>query len=115
MKDIKTLNFDKLISINFEKSITEYNFNEYLNKTKHQINGFCVDCEDKGLSVSPKDSSFRLQNISHGATTNDFLEATDKNSKDLDDSWKDGGVVFISKNKIKHTCLFYKSFNYVIN
>jgi hypothetical protein len=93
MKEIKTLNFDKLISIDFEKSITEYNFNDYLNKTKHQINGFCVDCEDKGLSSSPKDPSFRLQNISHGATTNDFLEATDKNINELDESWTDEGVV----------------------
>lgn len=98
MKEIKTLNFEKLISIDFEKSITEYNFNEYLDKTKHQINGFCVDCEDKGLSSSPKDPSFRLQNISHGATTNDFLEATDKISNELDESWKDEGVVFIMES-----------------
>lgn len=98
MKEIKTLNFEKLISVEFEKSIYEYSFKDYLSKNKHQIKGFCIDCEDKSLNISPKDSNFRLQNISHGATSSDFLEATDKKITELNESWKDEGVIFIMES-----------------
>ncbi len=108
MEKLRTLNFEKLISIEFEKPISEYSFNDYLSKGKRQIKGFCTDCEGKKLNISPKDENYRLQNISHGATSNDIFEASDKNITKLDKYWKDEGVIFIMESPSADRGGFYE-------
>ncbi len=89
---LNQINFNKLLIL--DTDIDSYDFNVYKNNGKHIIKDFCTKCEDKGCNICPTDDNFRLQNISHGATTWDFLTATHQQDTDLS-KWKDAGVIFL--------------------
>ncbi len=77
-----------------ETDVEKYDFNIYTDNGKHLIKGFCTKCEEKGFNLCPTDNSFRLQNISHGAKTDDILLATDQ--QDLDTTnWKEDSILFL--------------------
>ena len=90
--ELNQLNFNDLLVL--DTDIEKYDFNVYMDNDKHFIKGFCTKCEEKGFNLCPTDNSFRLQNISHGATTNDILLATDQQDTDTS-NWKEDGVVFL--------------------
>lgn len=93
INELKYLNFNDLLVV--DTDIENYDFNVYIMKNnKHIIKGFCTRCEEKGCNICPKDTTFRLQTISHGATTNDILLATDQQKIDLT-NWHQEGVVFL--------------------
>lgn len=91
-KKLKELNFNKLLII--DTNINSYNFDVYMNNQGHKIKGFCTDCEQKGFNLCPTDKNFKLQNISHGASTEDFIRATKQHKLDRSD-WKEEGVFFL--------------------
>ena len=92
-KDLKKLNFDDLLILN--TNVENYSFNNYLiNNSKHKVVGFCTKCEEKECNYSPSDKSFTLQNISHGTSTEDLLQATSQEKIDTSD-WHKEGVMFI--------------------
>jgi len=89
---LNELNFNDLLVL--DTDISTYDFNVYLENGKHLIKGFCTRCEDKGCNVCPSDQSYKLQNISHGATSEDILIATDKQALSFTD-WHKEGVLFL--------------------
>jgi hypothetical protein len=89
---INQLNFNDLLFL--DTDIDNYNFNTYLKNHKHKIKGFCTRCEVLGYNVCPTDNTYRLQNISHGATTDDILYATGQQNLDFTD-WHHQGVLFL--------------------
>lgn len=96
---LNKINFNDLLILDCD--IDKYNFNVYLNNGEHHlIKGFCTRCEKKGINVCPTDSSFRLQNISHGATSKDVLLACGQQNIDLTD-WKSEGVMFLMEGPSK--------------
>ena len=94
-KELNQLNFNKILVL--ETDIDNYDFNEYLKNDKHLIKGFCTLCEDTDCNICPGDSSFKLQTISHGATTYDILLATGQDKINLID-WHKDGVLFLMEN-----------------
>lgn len=94
MRDIRMLNFNKLLSIDVP-DIGFYTFDEYReNGYEHKpIRGYCISCEEKGCSVAKDDDSFRLANISHGAHSSDFFRAL-QNRPDTSD-WHQEPVMFV--------------------
>lgn len=90
--ELRQLNFNDLLVL--DTDIDKYDFNVYMDNDKHFIKGFCTKCEEQGFNLCPNDNSYRLQNISHGATTSDILLSTDQQDTDLSD-WKEDGVVFL--------------------
>jgi len=90
--DLNQLNFNNLLIL--DTDVEKYDFNVYINNDKHKIIGFCTRCEEIGCNLCPTDNTFRLQNISHGATTKDILLATDQQNIELSD-WHDEGVIFL--------------------
>jgi hypothetical protein len=90
--ELRHINFNDLLVL--DTDIENYDFNVYMDNDKHIIKGFCTRCEEKGCNTCPTDNTFRLQNISHGATTDDILLATDQQTLDLTD-WHKNGVVFL--------------------
>jgi hypothetical protein len=90
---LKQLNFNDLLIL--DTDIEKYDFNVYMNNGKqHFIKGFCTKCEEKGCNLCPTDNNFKLQTISHAATTQDFLLATNQQNTDLSD-WKNDSVLFL--------------------
>jgi hypothetical protein len=69
MKELNQINFNDVLKLNVD--IESYDFNQYIEKGEHDIVGFCTRCEEKGCNICPSDSRYKLQNISHGATTKD--------------------------------------------
>jgi len=89
------LNFNDLLIFDEKSNLDEYDFNKYLeNGYEHPLNGYCTRCEEKGCNVCPTDNSFKLLNISHGASTDDFLLATKQNNINFSD-WYNEGALFI--------------------
>lgn len=92
-KKLNQLNFNKLLIL--DTNIDKYDFNQYLiNKNKHPIKGFCVSCEKLNYNLSNKDENFKLKNISHGATSFDFISAVGNNNIDFS-TWKKDGIIFL--------------------
>jgi hypothetical protein len=89
---LKHINFNDILILDTE--IDNYDFNVYVQNKEHKIKGFCTRCEEKGCNVCPTDKTFRLQNISHGASSEDILLATNQQSIELND-WHQEGVVFL--------------------
>ena len=94
MKELRKLNFNKLISVGVPDVVT-YSYDEYkTNGYKHKpINGYCVSCEEKGCSSSTDDDSYKLTNISHGAHSSDFFRAL-KEKQDTSD-WHHEPIMFV--------------------
>lgn len=91
---LKSLNFNDLLLLNDNINVDNYNFEEYLKNEKHPVKGYCTRCEAKGCNTCPSNDSFRLTNISHGASTDDLLSATDTTDNDFSD-WHIEGVLFL--------------------
>lgn len=89
---LKQLNFNELLIL--DTDIEKYDFNVYMDNDQHFINGFCTKCEEKGCNFCPTDKNFKLQTISHAATTEDILLATGQQNIDLSD-WKNDSVLFL--------------------
>ncbi len=94
MKELRKLNFNKLISVGVP-DVATYSYDEYkTNGYKHKpINGYCVSCEEKGCSSSTDDDSYKLTNISHGAHSSDFFRAY-KIKQDASD-WHHEPIMFV--------------------
>ena len=92
----KELNFKKLIQLDMD-NIENYCFKDYIENEWHHRNivGYCTSCEEKGINTCDE-RDFYLQNISHGAHSNDFLEAI---TEKIDTSnWNADGVMFIMES-----------------
>jgi hypothetical protein len=110
---LKELNFNSLLVL--DENIKEYDFNKYHESgCKHKIKGFCTSCEEKGINVCPRDKSFKLTTISHGATTDDILQATGQENIDLAD-WKKDPVMFVMENPGRSDYVFYEPYQYNIH
>jgi hypothetical protein len=92
--NLKSLNFKDLIILDDNINVDTYDFDEYLKNGKHQVKGYCIRCEEKGCNTCPTNDSFKLTNISHGASTDDLFAATDNNDQDFVD-WHHEGVLFL--------------------
>lgn len=92
MNALNRLNFNDVL--NLDVDVDKYDFDVYIKNDKHLIKGFCTRCEEKGFNICPTDSTYKLQNISHGATTQDVLLATNQINLDFT-SWKHDSVMFL--------------------
>ena len=98
--ELKQLNFNNLLILDDKINIQEYNFNTYLKNDIHFLKGFCLKCEEKGCNVCPSDSNYKLQNISHGASSEDILQSTKQDDVDFSD-WHNEGVLFLMEGPSK--------------
>jgi hypothetical protein len=92
LQKLKELNFNDLLIL--DTDVSKYDFNEYIKNGCHKIKGFCTKCEEKGINFCPDDENYKLQAISHGSMSNDFILAL-KNEKIDTSNWKNDGVLFI--------------------
>ncbi len=92
--NLKKLNFDDLIILDSKVNLDTYDFNKYSENGIHPLKGYCLRCEEKGCNICPDDDNFRLLNISHGASTDDFLQATKQTDLDISE-WHEEGVMFL--------------------
>lgn len=105
IKELNRINFNDVLIL--DTDVDNYNFNEYLKNDRHNIKGFCTRCEQKGCNICPTDASFRLQNISHGATSADVIMST--GIEDLDtSSWHNEGVLFLMEGPSVDSWGFYE-------
>ena len=91
VNDLNQINFNDTLIL--DADLYSYDFNAYISNDGHPLKGFCVRCEEKGCNTCPSDATFRLQNISHGATTKDVLKAV--GVSDVPDDWHKEGVLFL--------------------
>jgi len=94
---LQELNFQHLIEYDVN-DVKSYSFDKYCsNNSRHpRAIDYCTSCEELKCNVSPKDASFKLCNISHGAHSRDFINAVDSN---MDISkWHTSGVVFVMES-----------------
>ena len=97
-KELKELNFNKLIKID-HPNIEKYSFEDYAkNGFKHPIKGVCTKCEDLKIKVCPSNPNYKLKTMSHGSTSYDILNATGQIGQESSSDWKEGGVLFILAN-----------------
>ena len=89
---LKQINFNDLLIL--DTDIDKYDFNVYMGNDRHFIKGFCTRCEEKGCNLCPTDNTFKLQTISHAASTQDILLATGQQNIDFSD-WKNDSVLFL--------------------
>ena len=89
---LNRLNFDTVLKL--DTAIDQYDFSVYAQQHRHPLKGFCTLCEESGVHQCPSDSSFRLNHMSHGASTKDVLMATGQTARDFSD-WHEEGVVFL--------------------
>jgi hypothetical protein len=91
---LKELNFSKVLQLANQPG-GRYSFDLYRsNGLKHNVEGFCTSCEDKGFNYSQKSPDYKLSTISHGTHTADFLEAMGTNKPDVT-TWHEQAVMFI--------------------
>ncbi len=105
---LKELNFKKLISVDYD-CIDNYSFDVYKkNGCKHIIENYCTLCEEENVNCynDSEYKTYKLQNISHGAHSKDFLEALEPiiDTKD----WHNDGVMFIMENPSKDYGIYDK-------
>lgn len=99
------INFNQIIKYNQENDVVanpyKYGFAREENRLK-DIAGYCTKCgrEEAYKSQDYDSKGFKLNNISHGTHTLDFLEAMGvKNVKELiEDGWRDDPVIFLMEN-----------------
>jgi hypothetical protein len=106
-EELKKLNFNKLLIL--DENIHQYNFDIYVqNGRKHKIKGYCIKCEEKKCNID-KSGNFKLKYISHGASSDEFIQSTgQKPDDDRFKNWKNDGVMFIFENPSKNYDLFEK-------
>lgn len=94
IKALRKLNFNSLISVNFN-TIENYSFIDYKkNNFRHSIKKYCISCEQNGCNISTDNPDYQLTNISHGAHTIDFMDSVKQNRPDIS-NWHDESVMFI--------------------
>jgi hypothetical protein len=98
--ELKELNFNDLLIFDSSVNIDSYDFNTYIQNDKHLIKGYCIRCESKGCNICPTDKDYELKNISHGAATDDILQATNQNNIDFS-NWHNEGVLFLMEGPSK--------------
>jgi len=111
IEKLNDINFNKVLLLDKSESIENYSFNRYLSlNKKHPIIGYCTLCEHKQCHVSPSETDYKLSNISNGASSYDFFQAT--NSTNIDFSnWHDEGVLFLMESPGRDQP-FYKNLKY---
>ena len=94
--ELKELNFNDLLIL--DTKVSEYDFNVYHKNGNHKIKGFCTKCEEKGLNRCrcQKYKKYKLQAISHGSTSDDFITALENNNIDTT-NWKNDSILFIAE------------------
>ena len=65
-----------------------------MDNNEHVLKGFCTRCEQAGCNTCPSDLTFRLQTMSHGATTKDA--ASNREDIHLLTGKKKEGVIFLN-------------------
>lgn len=95
--ELKDINFRDILLLDDCIDIDTYCFDEYLKNEKHIVKGYCTRCEEKGCNTCPTDETFKLTNISHGASTDDLLLATENSDLDFSD-WHNEGVLFLMES-----------------
>ncbi|MDH5641933.1 MAG: hypothetical protein OEY28_11625 [Nitrospira sp.] len=91
---LRRLNFKDLLKVDYQ-DIEHYTFDTYReHESKHYpIRGYCIACEQDGVSTATEDPNFHLTNISHGAHSTDFIRALSQRPDTTD--WHQEPVVFI--------------------
>lgn len=99
LEELRKLNFNGLIKVDI-RDPENYSFKKYLeNGEKHRLIGFCTSCEEKEINISIDDPEYKLQLISHGAHTKDFLESI---TEQIDTSdWHNEPILFIAETPSK--------------
>jgi hypothetical protein len=95
LHELRRLNFDKLLILK-HPDVKNYSYREYKeNNHQHpQIVGYCTQCEKEKCNRSVTDAAeFSLRHISHGAHSQDFLDAL-KVSEDVT-NWHGESVLFV--------------------
>jgi len=104
--ELAKLNFNDLLRFDSAVDLAGYAFNAYMrNGGQHLVKGYCLRCESKGCNTCPTDPDFKLTNISHGASTDDFLQATNQDKTDLS-GWHNEGVLFLMESPSKNYDLY---------
>ena len=108
---LNELNFNRLIKIDFE-DINKYNFSVYEQSgCKHpKISDYCTLCEEKNLKCCD-DTNFKLNYISHGAHSDDFLRAL--KSPISTEGWHNDAVMFVMENSSKNYNNMYEEISVV--
>jgi hypothetical protein len=94
VRDLKRLNFSDLLVLDYP-DVASYSYADYRkNGFQHpKTSGYCIECERKGCSTSVQAPGFRLNNMSHGAHSTDFLAALQE-PVDVT-AWHDEPVLFV--------------------
>ncbi|RMG40628.1 MAG: hypothetical protein D6732_03140 [Methanobacteriota archaeon] len=94
MKELRQLNFDKLISVGVP-DVSAYTYDEYRrNGYEHRpITGYCLSCEKKGCNIAKDDNTFKLTNISHGSHSSDFFRSLA--TKQDTTNWHQQPIMFV--------------------
>lgn len=112
VKELHKINFNEIISVkNYSDSFSPVNtgYHDY----KFELLGCCHKCEEatcNGVSSDSKEreNGYKLQNVSHGSHTIDFLKASGMDDNRIDDlfknnssnkeEWDDTPVLFLMEN-----------------
>lgn len=92
----------KLAELNFKTLINYPDINGYSNQKPYKCNGFCIDCEQKGLLATNE----KLERMSHGADSDDFKRIITENYKN------DTPIMFIMRDPPPSTKPFFTSIEY---
>ncbi len=92
--ELRELNFSQIIKIDYPEP-KEYDYNSYKeNNYRHNIKGFCVSCEEKGINPASETGLYKLANISHSAHSIDYFMALGQLPADIA-NWREQPVAFI--------------------
>jgi len=114
MKGLRRLNFRDLISVGVQ-DVDSYTFDEYKENGKEHLNlnGYCIDCEEKGCNKANDDETYQLKYISHGTHSSDFLLALDETIDTSD--WHKEPILFIYETPSLHYGIYepvlYRKYN----
>lgn len=69
-KELKILNFNKVLKLNTDAE--NYDYNAFrANGCSHPVKGFCTLCEEKGINISSCKPDYKLWFMSHGASSSE--------------------------------------------
>lgn len=107
MNDVlKRLNFNDLLQFDSGVELSTYDFKTHQNNgLNHPVKGYCLRCEAKGCNTCPGSKDFSLTNISHGASTDEILQATGQVNADFS-GWHNEGVLFLMEGPSKDYDLY---------
>ena len=100
IRALRALNFAELISFDIPDA-ESYSFHDYrTNGFRHPMAlGCCIACEQAGHHRATDGSGFRLNNISHGAHSGDFLDSLD--TVPATSGWHHDPVLFVFEGPSK--------------